>query len=91
MFGEASFFLREATGLVREISWVSLLFYGMNVLGFAPDPVQRFSRCMRWRFTIRKPDAYDTCIASSYSKEQRFRIENQLKMIKVKPLSSSLV
>jgi len=27
-------FLRDATGLVREIGWVSLLFYGMNVLGF---------------------------------------------------------
>ena len=27
-------FLREATGLVREIGWVSLLFFGMNVLGF---------------------------------------------------------
>ena len=27
-------FVREATGLVREIGWVSLLFYGMNVLGF---------------------------------------------------------
>ena len=27
-------FVRDATGLVREIGWVSLLFYGMNVLGF---------------------------------------------------------
>jgi amino acid transporter len=32
--GAYPIFLREATGLVREISWVSLLFYGMNVLGF---------------------------------------------------------